>query len=68
MKLTPWFNCCTEKPVRDGWYEVRLWSQIAWRGSDYTAVEKWEFTKGEWRKRGDWPGRFKKDQWRGVLK
>ena len=73
VKKTPWFNCKTEPPVRNGWYEVVLRLSYG-----YTSrATQYYYRSGYWyvTDHSDYslsgpsrPGWHKKDKWRGILK
>ena len=62
MKRTPWFNF-DQKPVRNGFYEVKLYAPLPKPGSTYQL--RWE--RGQWYYEDiPWwllPG----EKWRGVM-
>lgn len=64
MKLTPWFDCTTQPPVRSGWYDVKFsgtrgYTRLWWR-DDY-----WTVTPDDWYVFSE--GVFHGAKWRGRL-
>jgi hypothetical protein len=60
VKLTPWFNAATQKPVRRGWYDFHdgLWGgrvRAMWNGT------YWTWTGGSRVEP------YRCDKWRGIL-
>ena len=72
MKRTEWISCATP-PVREGYYEVRLWENKA-PPAKFSAHRKRYFDGNRWREAPNGsryvaeerPGWHKKDEWRGV--
>lgn len=74
-KLTKWFSCRKQPPVRPGWYDVRL-ATPPWQPSNtkYKKTIRWYFNGGQWQTSPNGfsfigtgvPGYFDADQWRGL--
>jgi len=73
MKKTDWLPCNEAPPIREGYYEVRLWEEMC-IPSNHGRVMRFYFDGKRWRNRHDGhrlvvedrPGWHKKDEWRGV--
>jgi hypothetical protein len=75
MKKTRWMNCIETKPVRIGYYEVRLWESKD-VPAHYGSVLRYYFDGKNWRENksgnrligDDRPGWHMMDEWRGIVK
>lgn len=73
MKKTDWLPCNEAPPIREGYYEVRLWEKMC-IPANHGRVMRFYFDGKRWRNRHDGhrlvvedrPGWHKKDEWRGV--
>lgn len=73
MKKTDWLPCNEAPPIREGYYEVRLWEKMC-IPANHGKVMRFYFDGKRWRNRSDGhrlvvedrPGWHKKDEWRGV--
>lgn len=74
MKKTEWISCTTP-PIREGYYEVRLWENKA-VPAQFSTERKRYFDGKHWRETPsgisyvgeEHPGWHKKDEWRGVVR